>query len=94
MSKKEIKPIDKEIKPIDKETKPIDKETKVMILNVLKRGYIVKSDFDLLVEKYGYKPDEKQLSGSIPIADWIRWRVKENENLKNENREFKQDGKN
>ncbi|HPE74680.1 MAG TPA: hypothetical protein PLC80_01250 [Draconibacterium sp.] len=63
---------------IKEEIKPIDKETKAMILSVLKRGYLVKSDFDLLVEKYGYQPDEKELTGSIPIGDWIRWRMKEN----------------
>lgn len=63
---------------IKEEIKPLDMQTKAMILRVLKRGYIAKSDFDLLVEKYDYQPSEKELTGSIPIGDWIRLRVKEN----------------
>ena len=60
------------------EKKPIDRETKAMILSVLKRGYFQKADFDLLAQKYDYEPNEEELTGSIPIEDWIRWRVKEN----------------
>lgn len=56
----------------------IDRETKAMILGVLKRGYFQKEDFELLTQKYDYEPDEEELTGSIPIKDWIRWRVKEN----------------
>lgn len=60
------------------EKKQIDRETKAMILSVLKRGYFQKADFDLLAQKYDYEPNEEELTGSIPIEDWIKWRVKEN----------------
>lgn len=54
------------------EKKQIDRETKAMILGVLKRGYFEKADFDLLAQKYGYEPDEEELTGSIPIEAWLR----------------------
>lgn len=44
--------------------KQIDRETKAMILGVLKRGYFQKEDFELLTQKYGYEPDDEELTGS------------------------------
>jgi hypothetical protein len=63
---------------------PIDRETKAMILGVLKRGHFEKEDFELLTQKYGYEPDDEELTGSIPVADWIKWRIRKGKNAEND----------
>lgn len=66
----------------DKEKCALDREAKAMILGVLKKGYFEIADFEVLARKYDYKPDEIELTGSIPISDWILWRIEENAKIK------------
>jgi len=49
----------------------LTREIKIRLLKAIQNGYLETDDFEEL--------DDTPKTGSIPIEDWIKWRIKENE---------------